>query len=99
VVKRYLSVITLAEALALVERSFTAAPGIIRVPVTSGAVGRITAAPIFARFSVPAIHISAMDGIAARSADTRGASEQHPVTLRMRRESIRATSSRPATTR
>jgi putative molybdopterin biosynthesis protein len=81
VVKRYLSVITLAEALALVERSFTAAPGIIRVPVTSGAVDRITAAPIFARFSVPAIHISAMDGIAARSADTHGASEQHPVIL------------------
>jgi molybdenum cofactor synthesis domain len=81
VVKRYLSVITLAEALALVERSFPAVPGIIRIPVTSGAVGRITAAPIFARFSVPAIHISAMDGIAARSADTRGASEQHPVTL------------------
>ncbi|WP_292731887.1 molybdopterin biosynthesis protein [Methanoculleus sp.] len=80
-VKRYLSVITLAEALALVERSFTAAPGIIRVPVTSGAVDRITAAPIFARFSVPAIHISAMDGIAARSADTHGASEQHPVIL------------------
>lgn len=79
--KRYLSVITLAEALALVERSFPAVPGIIRIPVTSGAVGRITAAPIFARFSVPAIHISAMDGIAARSADTRGASEQHPVTL------------------
>jgi putative molybdopterin biosynthesis protein len=81
VVKRYLSVITLAEALALMERSFPAVPGIIRVPVTSGAVGRITATPIFARFSVPAIHISAMDGIAARSADTRGASEQHPVTL------------------
>ncbi len=80
-VKRYLSVITLAEALALVERSFPAVPGIIRIPMTSGAVGRITAAPIFARFSVPAIHISAMDGIAARSADTRGASEQHPVTL------------------
>ena len=80
-VKRYLSVITLAEALALVERSFPAVPGIIRIPMTSGAVGRITAAPIFARFSVPAIHISAMDGIAARSADTHGASEQHPVTL------------------
>lgn len=80
-VKRYLSVITLAEALALVESSFPAVPGIIRVPATSDAVGRITATPIFARFSVPAIHISAMDGIAARSADTRGASEQHPVTL------------------
>jgi putative molybdopterin biosynthesis protein len=44
-------------------------------------VGRITAEPIFARFSVPTIHISAMDGIAVRSADTHGASEQHPVTL------------------
>jgi len=81
VVRRYLSVITLAEARALMERSFPAVPGVVRVPVTTGAVGRITAAPIFARFSVPAIHISAMDGIAVKSADTLGASEQHPVTL------------------
>ncbi len=80
-VKRYLSVISLAEARELVERSFPAIPGVVRVPVTTGAVGRITAGPIFARFSVPAIHLSAMDGIAVRSADTRGASEQHPVTL------------------
>ena len=80
-VKRYLSVIPLAEAQALVKDSFPATPGIARVEVTTGAVGRITAAPIFARFSVPAIHISAMDGIAVRSADTIGASEQNPVTL------------------
>lgn len=80
-VRRYLSVITLAEARALMERSFPAVPGVVRVPVTTGAVGRITAAPIFARFSVPAIHISAMDGIAVKSADTLGASEQHPVIL------------------
>ena len=80
-VKRYLSVITLTEALALVENSFQAVPGVVRIPVTTGAVGRITAEPIFARFSVPAIHISAMDGIAVRSADTVGASEQNPVTL------------------
>ena len=80
-VKRYLSVITLAEARALVERSFSAVPGVVRIPVTAGVVGRITAAPIFARFSVPAIHISAMDGIAVRSTDTIGASEQRPVTL------------------
>lgn len=79
--RRYLSVISLAEARALVERSFSAVPGITRVPVTPGAVGRITAEPIFARFSVPAIHLSAMDGIAVRSADTVGASEQRPVTL------------------
>ncbi|HOC83453.1 MAG TPA: molybdopterin biosynthesis protein [Methanoculleus sp.] len=80
-VKRYLSVISLAEARALVERSFPAIPGVVRVPVTAGTVGRITAAPIFARFSVPAIHLSAMDGIAVRSAETLGASEQNPVTL------------------
>ena len=80
-VKRYLSVISLAEALALVENSFQTVPGVVRVPVTTEAVGRITAAPIFARFSVPPIHISAMDGIAVRSADTIGASEQNPVTL------------------
>ena len=79
--KRYLSVISLAEARALMERSFPAVPGVVRVPVTAGTVGRITAAPIFARFSVPAIHLSAMDGIAVRSAETLGASEQNPVTL------------------
>lgn len=80
-VKRYLSVITLAEALALVKNSFPAIPGVVRIPVTTAAVGRITAEPVFARFSVPAIHISAMDGIAVRSTDTLGASEQNPVTL------------------
>ena len=80
-VKRYLSIITLGEARKLVETSFPAIPGTVRVPLTTGVVGRITAAPIFARFSVPAIHISAMDGIAVRSTDTFGASEQNPVTL------------------
>lgn len=80
-VKRYLSVISLDEARALVARSFPGVPGIVKIPVNTGAVGRITAEPIFARFSVPAIHISAMDGIAVRSADTLGASEQRPVTL------------------
>jgi len=80
-VKRYLSVISLDEVRKLVELSFPAVPGVVRVPVTAATVGRITAEPIFARFSVPAIHISAMDGIAVRSADTLGASEQRPVTL------------------
>ncbi|NLB00964.1 MAG: molybdopterin biosynthesis protein, partial [Methanomicrobiales archaeon] len=80
-VKRYLSVISLAEARDLVGASFPAIAGTTRIPVNPGAIGRITAEPIFARFSVPAIHLSAMDGIAVRSADTVGASEQHPVTL------------------
>lgn len=44
-------------------------------------VGRITARPLFATYSVPEAVLSAMDGIAVRSEDTWGASEQRPVTL------------------
>ncbi len=45
-------------------------------------VGRVTAEAIFARYSVPEVHLAAMDGIAVQSRETRGASEQHPVTLK-----------------
>ncbi len=79
-VKRYLSVITLDDALALLAREFPNKPSVIQVPLEN-AIGRITAGPIFAKYSVPEIHVSAMDGIAVTSAETRGASEQHPVTL------------------
>ena len=79
-VKRYLKVISLKEALALLAREFSCKPSTVQVPLEKAA-GRVTAAPIFARYSVPEIHLSAMDGIAVVSAETRGASEQHPVTL------------------
>nr|WP_319377509.1 molybdopterin biosynthesis protein [uncultured Methanoregula sp.] len=79
-VKRYLSVITLDDALSLLSREFSCVPTVLQVPVEEAA-GRITAGPIFARFSVPEIHLAAMDGIAVVSADTKGASEQHPITL------------------
>ncbi|MCC7565322.1 MAG: molybdopterin biosynthesis protein [Methanomicrobiaceae archaeon] len=79
-VKRYLSVISLEEALDLIERSFSFVPGTETVPIDAAA-GRITASPIIGRFSVPEIHLSAMDGIAVRSADTVGASEQRPVRI------------------
>ncbi len=55
-----------------------------RVPATlplEQAVGRITAEPLFAGYSVPEVHLAAMDGIAVRSEDTWGAGEQTPVTL------------------
>jgi putative molybdopterin biosynthesis protein len=45
-------------------------------------VGRVTAEPVFARYSVPEVHLAAMDGIAVISRQTRGASEQHPVTIK-----------------
>jgi putative molybdopterin biosynthesis protein len=79
-VKRYLSVVTLDEALALLSREFSCTPVSVTVPLVE-ATGRITAGPVFARYSVPEIHLSAMDGIAVVSTETKGASDQHPVTL------------------
>ena len=78
--KRYLDLVSLERALAIIGEAFECRPRTARVPLEE-ASGRVTAAPIFARFSVPAIHISAMDGIAVRSAETRGASESRPVVL------------------
>src|SRR4029077_7860450 len=47
------------------------------VPV-GNALGRITAAPIFALVNVPHYHAAAMDGVAVRAEDTLGASETAP---------------------
>ena len=79
-VTRYLNVITLEEALGLVRTSFPEKISRRLVPLRES-VGRITATPIFARYSVPEVHLAAMDGIAAKSRDTHGAGEQRPVTL------------------
>jgi molybdopterin molybdotransferase/putative molybdopterin biosynthesis protein len=45
------------------------------------ALGRVTAAPVWATRSSPSFDASAMDGIALRAADTVGASESTPVLL------------------
>lgn len=79
-VKRYLQVISLDDARALISREFSCHPSIGQAPLEEAA-GRITAGPVFARYSVPEIHLSAMDGIAVVSADTRDASDRRPVTL------------------
>ena len=79
--KRYLSLTPLGEALEILGRSFTFTPFIERIPI-GNAAGRVTASPIFARFSVPGAHLAAMDGIAVLSEETFGANEQRPVTLR-----------------
>ena len=80
-VKRYLSLAPLSDALGILEGSFTCTPSVERIPVTAAA-GRVTAGPVFARFSVPEAHLAAMDGIAVLAEETYGASEQRPVTLR-----------------
>jgi putative molybdopterin biosynthesis protein len=80
VVKRYLTVTSLNETLSLLDTGFTCTPSCERVPLLKS-VGRVTAEPIFARYSVPEVHLAAMDGIAVISKETGWASEQHPVTL------------------
>lgn len=79
-VRRYLDLVSLARAREIVRDECVGQPRTETVPLDEAA-GRVTAAPIFARFSVPGVHLSAMDGIAVRSADTTGARETRPVTL------------------
>ncbi len=78
--KRYLSLTSLREVHDLIVREFPARQ-VTRTVHLEQAVGRITAMPLFAGYSVPEVHLAAMDGIAVRSEDTWGAGEQNPVTL------------------
>ncbi len=50
---------------------------------TYDALGRRTAGPVFAKCCSPLFNAAAMDGIAVRAADTRGASESRPLTLKL----------------
>src|SRR5689334_16876680 len=74
-----------AEALAAWRAACTAAGCPERVDTVRlglpEAVGRVTAAPVWATRSSPSFDASAMDGIAVRAADTVGASESTPVLL------------------
>ncbi|MDD4137308.1 MAG: molybdopterin biosynthesis protein [Methanoregula sp.] len=79
-VKRYLSLCSLEQALNQMKASFPAPRWTEQVPVMEAA-GRVVAEPVFARYSVPEVNLSAMDGIAVRSRDTIGASDRNPVTL------------------
>jgi putative molybdopterin biosynthesis protein len=88
--KVYLEPIPLDEALqkfygALEARGLlTPLPGEV-VPVEE-ALGCVTAKPVWASLSNPHYNAAAMDGIAVRAEDTRGASETNPVLLRAREQ-------------
>ncbi len=56
-----------------------------QVPLAE-ALGRITAEAVWARLSSPHYHACAMDGYALRATDSEGASEGHPVGLRLGQE-------------
>jgi putative molybdopterin biosynthesis protein len=55
------------------------------VPLAS-ALGRVTAAPIWANLSSPHYHAAAMDGVAVRAAETAGATESSPLRLALGRQ-------------
>jgi putative molybdopterin biosynthesis protein len=52
------------------------------------AAGRVTAAPIFARFSAPTFHSAAMDGIAVKAQRTFGATQERPMQLDLGSEAL-----------
>jgi putative molybdopterin biosynthesis protein len=70
----------LADALHLMQKKFLYSPRIARIPVQNS-YGKITAEAVISPLSVPAAHLSAMDGIAIQSRDTRRASDKRPVRL------------------
>ena len=79
-VKRYLSLISFEEALHRLKTSFIAPGRTETVPVTRS-MGRVIAKPLYASYSVPEVSLAAMDGIAVKSRDTLGASDQNPVAI------------------
>lgn len=85
--KVYLEDIPLDEASRRFEAALAAADGLgpigpERVPVAE-ALGRVTAAPVWASISSPHYHGAAMDGAAVRAENALGASEASPVRLRL----------------
>jgi putative molybdopterin biosynthesis protein len=81
----YLEDIPLEEALsrfwgALSEQGTNAPLSGEIVPVAE-ALGRVTCGPVWAAVSSPHYHAAAMDGVAVRAAETRGASETEPLRL------------------
>lgn len=81
----FLSDIPAAQALAAWQEACADAGCAPRLPVErialAAAVGRVTAAPVWATRSSPAFDSAAMDGIAVRSVDTAAAAETSPVLL------------------
>ena len=55
--------------------------GIEDIPLDEKALGRVLAAPVWARISSPHYHAAAMDGFAVRAVETEGAMATAPLTL------------------
>lgn len=53
---------------------------------SESALGRVTAAPVFAVFSAPSYHSAAMDGIAVHAEETYGITEKEPKLLKLHKD-------------
>src|SRR5262245_32924845 len=88
----YLEDIPLEEALerfwSALDKSGGAKPLAEEEVSVEDALHRVTAAPVFARTSVPHYHAAAMDGIAVRADETLGATESAPLQLRVGQQAI-----------
>ncbi len=89
----YLNDIPLQEALnrfnrALREHDIFDAFAAETIPLDVEAVGRVLAAPVWAKISSPHYHASAMDGFAVRAEETGGASPTSPVILTVGEQTV-----------
>ncbi|MBN2734587.1 MAG: molybdopterin biosynthesis protein [Methanomicrobiaceae archaeon] len=80
-VKRYLKTVSLNEALSILKTISEFKPSTETITVTDS-LSKITSKPVFSGYSVPMIHLSAMDGIAVKSSDTIGARDSNPLLIK-----------------
>lgn len=76
---RYLFLSPFDDAIRCMKETFLPPEVTVHIPLDR-AVGRITAEPIHAPLTFPAVDLAAVDGIAVRSSDTQGAADHTPVT-------------------
>jgi molybdopterin molybdotransferase/putative molybdopterin biosynthesis protein len=90
--KVYLEDIPLDEARRRFEEALAAAGALGPIEAEQVAVGealgRVTAAPVWAAISNPHYHGAAMDGAAVRADETLGASEATPIRLKLREQAV-----------
>ena len=83
----YLHDVPLDEATAAWRAALDRVGALRKLPAESifigDANGRVTAAAVWARISVPHYHSSAMDGYAVRAAETAGATLTRPLRLKI----------------
>src|SRR6266542_2671477 len=88
----YLEDRALDDAYARFEAALVRDGGVVPLPAEPAplaeALGRVTAAPIWANLSSPHYHAAAMDGVAVRAAETAGATESTPLRLALGRQAI-----------